>query len=67
MARAAHPLKSSSGQVGAKRLAALCKELEARGRAGSLEGATELSAQIAAELESVHEDLATERLGVGGA
>ena len=65
MARAAHPLKSSSGQVGAKRLAALCKELEARGRAGSLEGATELTAQIAAELESVHEDLATERLGVG--
>jgi CheY-like chemotaxis protein/HPt (histidine-containing phosphotransfer) domain-containing protein len=65
MARAAHTLKSSSAQVGARRLAALSKELEALGRAGSLQGARELVAEIGAELEAVQEALAAERFGAG--
>jgi signal transduction histidine kinase/CheY-like chemotaxis protein/HPt (histidine-containing phosphotransfer) domain-containing protein len=34
--RGAHSLKSSSASIGAAELAALCKELEARGRSGAL-------------------------------
>jgi HPt (histidine-containing phosphotransfer) domain-containing protein len=34
--RAAHTLKSSSATVGALRLAGLCKDMEARARAGNL-------------------------------
>jgi CheY-like chemotaxis protein/HPt (histidine-containing phosphotransfer) domain-containing protein len=36
---AAHALKGSSGTVGAKRMAVLCRELEEMGRSGELEGA----------------------------
>jgi HPt (histidine-containing phosphotransfer) domain-containing protein len=63
MARATHTLKSSSAQVGARKLSLLCKELEARGRAGSMEGAQELLAEICQELEAVQEALAVEQLG----
>ncbi len=65
MAKAAHTLKSSSAQVGARALSALCKELEARGRAGQTEGAAELQGRIAAELERVREALAAQRFGAG--
>jgi CheY-like chemotaxis protein len=65
MARAAHTLKSSSGQVGARRLSALCKELEALGRAGSMEGAPELGQAIEEEFEAVKEALAAECFGAG--
>jgi len=60
---AAHTLKSSSAQIGAVRLAALCKELEALGRNGSIEGAADLSDEIAGEHESVCERLAAEGFG----
>ena len=63
MARAAHTLKSSSAQVGARKLAALCKEMEARGRAGDLEDAATLCAELESELETVQEALAAEQLG----
>jgi signal transduction histidine kinase/DNA-binding response OmpR family regulator len=64
VASAAHALKSSSAHVGARRLSILCKDLEARGRAGSTAGAEEELAEISAELERVQEGLGTYRFGV---
>ncbi|HOL64492.1 MAG TPA: response regulator, partial [Accumulibacter sp.] len=43
--KAAHGMKSSSANVGAEALAALCKELELIGRAGTVDGADELLVQ----------------------
>jgi CheY-like chemotaxis protein len=63
MASAAHKLKSSSAQVGAVRLSALCKDLEARGREGSMEGARELLDDLSAELEAVGEWLTARQFG----
>jgi signal transduction histidine kinase/CheY-like chemotaxis protein/HPt (histidine-containing phosphotransfer) domain-containing protein len=60
---AAHTLKSSSAQIGAVRLSALCKELEALGRSGSMEGVAELFDEIAGEHESTCERLAAEGFG----
>jgi HPt (histidine-containing phosphotransfer) domain-containing protein len=40
--KAAHALKSSSANVGAEKLAALCKELEMIGRKGTVDGAKTL-------------------------
>jgi len=40
--KAAHSMKSSSANVGAERLAGLCKELETIGRGGTIEGASRL-------------------------
>jgi CheY-like chemotaxis protein len=51
LARAAHALKSSSGNVGAKRIYTLCATIEENARAGRLAGAVELIDQVAAELE----------------
>jgi HPt (histidine-containing phosphotransfer) domain-containing protein len=51
--KAAHGMKSSSANVGADRLAGLCKELEAIGRSGTVEGASRLLESAAAELERV--------------
>ncbi|MFQ5857786.1 MAG: Hpt domain-containing protein, partial [Anaerolineae bacterium] len=51
--RAAHTMKSSSASLGAMTLSTLCKELEAIGRAGALDGAAERVAQIETEYERV--------------
>jgi len=51
--QAAHTLKSSSASLGAMGLSGLCRELEALGRAGTLEGAAEKVAQVEAEYERV--------------
>jgi two-component system, sensor histidine kinase and response regulator len=51
IARAAHALKSSSGNVGAKRIYALCAAIEENARAGSIAGAGQLVDQLAAELD----------------
>jgi CheY-like chemotaxis protein/HPt (histidine-containing phosphotransfer) domain-containing protein len=53
LALAAHSLKSNSRQFGATALAALCRDLEALGRAGQLEGATEKIAQAEAAYKVV--------------
>ncbi len=58
---AAHTLKSSSAQLGAESVSALAKELEMRGRQGSLEDTRELILDLAADLEEVHETLAAAR------
>jgi two-component system sensor histidine kinase/response regulator len=60
MQRAAHAFKSSSGNVGAVKLAALCKDLEAMGRANSMANAAEMLSAIDAEYEVVQEALETE-------
>jgi HPt (histidine-containing phosphotransfer) domain-containing protein len=48
--KAAHSAKSSSGNVGAERLANLCKELETAGRGGKLDAAPLLLERAAEEL-----------------
>jgi signal transduction histidine kinase/DNA-binding response OmpR family regulator/HPt (histidine-containing phosphotransfer) domain-containing protein len=48
--KSAHGLKSSSANVGAERLAAQCKALEALGRGGSVGGAEALLAEAEREL-----------------
>jgi HPt (histidine-containing phosphotransfer) domain-containing protein len=59
--RAAHPFKSNSASFGAMRLAALCKQLEAQGAAGRLDGAAEQVAAIASEFERVRAALLARR------
>jgi CheY-like chemotaxis protein len=51
LARAAHALKSSSGNVGAKRIYTLCAAIEENASAGKIAGARELVDQVAAELD----------------
>jgi two-component system sensor histidine kinase/response regulator len=55
---AAHGLKSSSANVGARRLAALARTLEECGRAGRREGVDALVAEVEAEVERVQRGLA---------
>ena len=50
---AAHALKSSSANVGAKSLAELCKQLEAMGRQGNLSSASLLLDAFDAEYKDV--------------
>ena len=51
--KAAHSMKSSSANVGADRLAGLCRELETMGRGGTIDGAPRLLKGAAEELEHV--------------
>jgi CheY-like chemotaxis protein len=64
IARAAHTLASSSAQIGGMRLAQLSKSLEAQARAPHPGDLAPPSAVLRAELESLHEGLAVESLGV---
>jgi signal transduction histidine kinase/DNA-binding NarL/FixJ family response regulator/HPt (histidine-containing phosphotransfer) domain-containing protein len=57
LADAAHPLKSSSASLGVMRLSELCKELEALGRAGSIDGASELLGELRLEFARVQSAL----------
>ncbi len=58
--RTAHSLKSCSATLGALRLAALCKEVEAMGRANVLDHIATLWDKLEAEYKLVHEALAAE-------
>ncbi len=58
--KAAHSLKSSSANLGAINLSALCKELEMGGRDNRLDKAAELLAGIDAEYSAVKAALAAE-------
>lgn len=58
---AAHTLKSSSANLGASGLAALCRDVEGRARRNNLEGVYDLLCQIESEYESVHAALLEER------
>src|SRR3712207_3430836 len=58
---AAHSLKSNSATFGATALAALCRDLEDRGKAGRLDGAAERVAQAEAEYANVRQALQAAR------
>jgi HPt (histidine-containing phosphotransfer) domain-containing protein len=51
--RAAHSLKSNSASFGAVPLSRMCKELEDKGKAGSLDGAGAMIARAEEEYERV--------------
>ncbi|HEY8132629.1 MAG TPA: PAS domain S-box protein [Thermoanaerobaculia bacterium] len=51
LARAAHSLKSSSGNIGAARMYSLCATIESSARERNLEGVAEMVEQLAAELD----------------
>jgi HPt (histidine-containing phosphotransfer) domain-containing protein len=57
--RAAHALRSSSGQVGAARMQALCVELESRAAGGDLTGVPELLSSLESELARYEAALGT--------
>jgi signal transduction histidine kinase/CheY-like chemotaxis protein/HPt (histidine-containing phosphotransfer) domain-containing protein len=57
LASSAHRLKSSSAEVGAMRLAELCRKLEVMGRANELEDAVATAAELEEELELVRHAL----------
>ncbi len=60
MWRAAHTLKSSSGNLGALNLAGLCGKLEEMGRAASTKSAVTVLNEIEAEYARVRESLVSE-------
>ena len=55
--RAAHSLKSTSANFGATQFSALAKELEMLGRAGTLDGATDLLVRLEAAYPQVANEL----------
>lgn len=55
--QAAHAMKSSNGQIGAKQLAAMCYELELLGSMGQLLDADQLLAELEREYHWVEEEL----------
>lgn len=55
MAKAAHALKGSSGNIGAKRLMTAAFQLEKSGKAGNLEGCAAQLASLKAEYGSAKE------------
>jgi PAS domain S-box-containing protein len=62
--RAAHNLKGSSNNLGARTMAALSAELEAIGKNGTVEQATELVTHLEQEYQRVCQALAAEIAGV---
>ena len=56
----AHSLKSSSANVGALRLAELCKELEATGEGKSMDGVDQRISRVEEEYRSVRNELTAE-------
>ena len=59
--RAAHSLKSNSASFGARHLHKLCMELEDMGKAGELDGAADLAAEIEGEYKLVYRELVAYR------
>jgi two-component system sensor histidine kinase/response regulator len=51
LARAAHSLKSSSGNIGAARMYSLCATIESTAKQGNLDGVAEMVEQLATELD----------------
>jgi two-component system, sensor histidine kinase and response regulator len=67
---AAHALKGSSRNLGAKALSLVCESLEKRAGEGKLEGSTELVSKVVGELAKAQRELqsvaSTARAGVSG-
>jgi HPt (histidine-containing phosphotransfer) domain-containing protein len=55
--RAAHSLKGASANLGASALAERCLSLEVMGREGTIDGADDIVASVAADLAGVEEAL----------
>jgi HPt (histidine-containing phosphotransfer) domain-containing protein len=53
MQRAAHSLKGSSGNIGARALYDVCRQIDERGKAGDVAGAVPLLERLAAECARV--------------
>ncbi len=64
--RAAHSLKGSSGNLGARGMAALCADLEQRARSGTLDGVEAIVATLEKEFELVRRALEQERRACDG-
>ena len=60
MSAAAHKLKSSSANLGAERLAEMCRQLETQGRGGSMDGSQGVFDAIEAEYTAVRAALTLE-------
>ncbi len=58
LARAAHSLKSSSGNIGAARMYSLCATIESSARQGNLDGVAEMVEQLSTELDRALQALA---------
>jgi HPt (histidine-containing phosphotransfer) domain-containing protein len=65
VARAAHSLKGSSANVGARGLWGVCANLEVRGRNGSVAGVEGVCASLRREFDAVRAALADERRRIG--
>lgn len=61
LSRTAHTFKSSSAQLGAEKLAALCDRLDLLGRSGSAQGTQALLEQVECEFSLVRKILQRER------
>ena len=61
LADKSHSLKSSCGNLGAKKMTAICNTIEALGRANSVEGAAALVAQLEEEFSRVRRALEAEK------
>jgi two-component system, sensor histidine kinase and response regulator len=61
LAKKAHSLKSSCGNLGAKKMTAICNEIEAIGRRDSVEGAAAFVEELAEEFSRVRRLLESEK------
>lgn len=59
--QAAHALKSACAQLGAANLSTMCRDLEAKGRAGDLDGAPALVVRALTEWQRVESALTAEK------
>ena len=57
MQRAAHSLKGSSGNIGARALHEVCRQLDDRARSGDLTGVTPLLDSLATEYDRVEAEI----------
>src|ERR1044072_5497069 len=64
LAKKAHSLKSSCGNLGAKKMTAICNEIEAIGRQDSVEGAAALVKELAEEFIRVRRLLESEKQNI---
>lgn len=57
--RVAHSLKGSAGNVGARRVFDLCRQIDERGHAGDVDGARPLLTSLAEEYANVEAEIRT--------
>jgi HPt (histidine-containing phosphotransfer) domain-containing protein len=55
--RAAHSLKGSAGNIGARALSEVCRQLDERGKAGHREGTADLVAALGVEFGKVEREI----------